>query len=65
MFLLVLPSSRTDNRVFFVSYVAFEVPSNLVLKKFRPSRWIPFTMICWALFQTFSKYLALDYEAAC
>ena len=31
--------------VFFVSYVAFEVPSNLVLKKFRPSRWIPFTMV--------------------
>jgi len=31
--------------VFFVSYVAFEVPSNLVLKKFRPSRWIPATMV--------------------
>ncbi|OCF37720.1 hypothetical protein I317_04076 [Kwoniella heveanensis CBS 569] len=38
--------------IFFVSYVAFEVPSNLVLKKLRPSRWIPFTMICWAIFQT-------------
>nr|XP_018265893.1 uncharacterized protein I303_02269 [Kwoniella dejecticola CBS 10117]OBR88051.1 hypothetical protein I303_02269 [Kwoniella dejecticola CBS 10117] len=31
--------------IFFVSYVAFEVPSNLVLKKLRPSRWIPFTML--------------------
>lgn len=31
--------------VFFVSYVAFEVPSNLVLKKFRPSRFIPCTMV--------------------
>lgn len=39
--------------IFFVSYVVFEVPSNLVLKKFRPSRWIPFTMIIWAIFQTF------------
>ncbi|KAK8846631.1 hypothetical protein IAR55_005718 [Kwoniella newhampshirensis] len=38
--------------IFFVSYVVFEVPSNLVLKKLRPSRWIPFTMICWAIFQT-------------
>ncbi|WRT65141.1 uncharacterized protein IL334_002083 [Kwoniella shivajii] len=38
--------------IFFVSYVVFEVPSNLVLKKLRPSRWIPATMICWAIFQT-------------
>lgn len=30
--------------VFFVSYVAFEVPSNMVLKRFRPSRFIPATM---------------------
>ena len=45
--------------VFFVSYVALEVPSNLVLKKFRPSRWIPLIMIVWSLFQIFSKFLAI------
>ncbi|WVQ83828.1 hypothetical protein IAT38_005972 [Cryptococcus sp. DSM 104549] len=38
--------------IFFVSYVAFEVPSNLVLKKLRPSRYIPATMILWSIFQT-------------
>ncbi|KAL0243529.1 hypothetical protein I308_105495 [Cryptococcus tetragattii IND107] len=38
--------------IFFVPYVLFEVPSNLLLKKLRPSRWIPFTMVCWAIFQT-------------
>lgn len=27
--------------IFFVSYVAFEVPSNMVLKKLRPSIYIP------------------------
>lgn len=37
--------------IFFVSYVAFEIPSNLVLKKMRPSRWIPFIMICWSIVQ--------------
>lgn len=37
--------------VFFVSYVAFEVPSNLVLKKFKPSRFIPVTMVLWAIVQ--------------
>lgn len=30
---------------------AFEIPSNLVLKKMRPSRWIPFIMICWSIVQ--------------
>lgn len=39
--------------VFFVSYVAFEVPSNMVLKKLRPSIYIPATMVVWALFQIF------------
>ena len=46
--------------IFFVSYVAFEVPSNLVLRKFRPSRWIPFTMVCWSIFQIFMG-LVTDY----
>lgn len=39
--------------IFFVSYVAFEVPSNLVLKKLRPSIYIPTTMVIWAIFQIF------------
>lgn len=50
---ILLRVALTPLTVFFVSYVAFEVPSNLVLKKFRPSRWIPATMVCWAIFQTF------------
>ena len=32
--------------VFFVTYVAFEIPSNLILKKLRPSRWIPIDYDC-------------------
>ncbi|WWC67492.1 uncharacterized protein I206_101400 [Kwoniella pini CBS 10737] len=43
---------NTASMIFFVSYVAAEVPSNLVLKKFRPSRWIPLIMIIWSIFQT-------------
>jgi len=38
--------------VFFVSYVAFEVPSNLALKVLRPRRWITFIMICWSITMT-------------
>ncbi|KAL7421740.1 hypothetical protein Q5752_003511 [Cryptotrichosporon argae] len=43
----------TASMIFFVSYVAFEIPSNLVLRKFRPSRYIPATMVVWSIFQIF------------
>jgi len=33
--------------VFFVPYVLFEVPSNLVLKKLKPSTWLSLIMILW------------------
>ncbi|KAK0638944.1 major facilitator superfamily domain-containing protein [Cercophora newfieldiana] len=35
--------------VFFFTYAAFEVPSNLLLKKLRPSRWLPTIMVAWGL----------------
>jgi hypothetical protein len=33
--------------VFLVGYFVFEVPSNILLKKLRPSRWIAFLMFSW------------------
>lgn len=33
--------------VFLVSYAVFEVPSNILLKKLQPSRWLAFLMFCW------------------
>lgn len=38
--------------VFFFSYAAFEVPSNLLLKKLRPSRWLPLIMVAWGTVMT-------------
>ncbi|GFF54656.1 uncharacterized transporter C1002.16c [Aspergillus udagawae] len=38
--------------VFFFTYCAFEMPSNLLLKKLRPSRWLPFLMIAWGIVMT-------------
>ncbi|CAF1089412.1 unnamed protein product [Adineta steineri] len=38
--------------VFFITYIVFEIPSNLVLKKLRPSRWIPMIMIAWGIVMT-------------
>ena len=33
--------------IFYVSYTLFETPSNYMLKRFRPSRWIAFLMFAW------------------
>ncbi|KAF4462502.1 hypothetical protein FALBO_10682 [Fusarium albosuccineum] len=35
--------------VFFPFYVAAEIPSNLAMKRFRPSIWIPSIMVAWSI----------------
>jgi MFS family permease len=36
----------------FVTYIASELPSNLVIKKFTPSRWIAFITTSWGIVAT-------------
>jgi MFS family permease len=36
----------------FVTYILSELPSNLVLKKLRPSRWIAFITVSWGIIAT-------------
>ncbi|KAL1999602.1 hypothetical protein VTN02DRAFT_4287 [Thermoascus thermophilus] len=38
--------------VFFFTYAAFEIPSNLLLKRFKPSIWLPSIMIAWGIVMT-------------
>ncbi|KAI5456430.1 major facilitator superfamily domain-containing protein [Mariannaea sp. PMI_226] len=38
--------------ILFVTYLLFEVPSNLVLKLFTPSRWIAFIAVAWGVLAT-------------
>ncbi len=38
--------------IFLVAYALFEVPSNILLKKLRPSRWIAFLMFSWGAIST-------------
>jgi hypothetical protein len=33
--------------IFFVPYIVFEIPSNLVLKKVAPSTWLSLIMVLW------------------
>ena len=35
--------------VFFVPYILFEVPSNIVIRKLAPSTWLSFIMVCWGI----------------
>ncbi|ORX92412.1 MFS general substrate transporter [Basidiobolus meristosporus CBS 931.73] len=35
--------------IFYVGYILFEVPSNNLLKRFRPSRWISRIMVSWGI----------------
>ncbi|KAG5361537.1 putative tartrate transporter [Yarrowia sp. C11] len=38
--------------VFFFTYSVFEVPSNIMLKRLRPSLWLPAIMVCWGIVMT-------------
>ncbi|KAN0087462.1 Major facilitator superfamily domain containing protein [Tylopilus felleus] len=38
--------------IFFVTYCLAQPPSNIILKLFRPSRWIPLIMVVWGLIMT-------------
>lgn len=35
--------------IFFVFYVLFEVPSNMVMKAWRPAMWLPIIMLAWGV----------------
>ncbi|KAL7268603.1 hypothetical protein RUND412_008765 [Rhizina undulata] len=38
--------------IFFVSYVSFEIPSNILLKRFSPSIWLPSICLGWGIVTT-------------
>ena len=33
--------------VFFIPYILFEVPSNIIIRKLSPSTWLSLIMVCW------------------
>lgn len=35
--------------IFFAFYVLFEVPSNMVMKAWRPAMWLPLIMVAWGI----------------
>ncbi|KAI1789554.1 MFS general substrate transporter [Ganoderma leucocontextum] len=45
---------NTALAIFYVSYILVELPSNWVLKQFKPSRWLPFLVTLWGTVTTLS-----------
>ncbi|KAH7109445.1 major facilitator superfamily domain-containing protein [Dendryphion nanum] len=43
--------------ILFVTYCLFEAPSNSVLKRFQPARWLGVLTFCWGLVATFSAWV--------
>lgn len=43
---------QTAVSLLFVTYILSELPSNLVIKQFRPSRWISFLAVVWGIIAT-------------
>ncbi|KAF2842866.1 major facilitator superfamily transporter [Patellaria atrata CBS 101060] len=43
---------NTALAIFFPFYVAAEIPSNMMMKRWRPSMWIPTIMVAWAICTT-------------
>ena len=47
--LILTVSSKVALAIFFPFYVLAEIPSNLMMKKTRPSIWIPTIMVAWCV----------------
>ena len=45
--------------VFFIPYIVFEIPSNLLLRKLAPSTWLSFLMFGWGMFPFLFMYYQL------
>ncbi|KAG8711390.1 hypothetical protein FRC09_020629, partial [Ceratobasidium sp. 395] len=42
-------AGRANNSLYFVGYVLWEVPANIVLKKFNPKIWLPTLTFAWGI----------------
>lgn len=42
--------------VYFVPYILFEVPSNILIRKMAPSTWLSLLMVCWGTIENAERF---------
>lgn len=52
----------TGAGLFFIAYMLFGVPSNMMLEKFGPRRWIAIIMVVWGLLSTATMFITNHIE---
>lgn len=52
----------TGAGLFFIAYMLFGVPSNMMLEKFGPRRWIALIMVIWGLLSTATMFISNHVE---
>ncbi|KAI0700161.1 major facilitator superfamily domain-containing protein [Cytidiella melzeri] len=51
------PAYNTALAIYFIAYVTFEVPANIILKRFDPQFWLPTLTFCWGIASIFQGFV--------
>ncbi|TFY69078.1 hypothetical protein EVG20_g3300 [Dentipellis fragilis] len=51
------PAYNTSLALYFIAYVTFEIPANIILKRFDPQFWLPFLTLIWGIVSIFQGFV--------
>ncbi|KAI0343420.1 MFS general substrate transporter [Trametopsis cervina] len=51
------PAYNTALAIYFIAYVTFEVPANIILKRFNPQFWLPTLTLLWGIASVFQGFV--------
>ncbi|KAI0090538.1 major facilitator superfamily domain-containing protein [Irpex rosettiformis] len=51
------PAYNTALAIYFIAYVTFEVPANIILKRFDPQFWLPTLTLLWGIASIFQGFV--------
>lgn len=59
------PVYNTSLALYFLGYVLFEIPANIVLKKFNPRVWLPTLTVAWGITATLQCLVKNEAGTSC